>query len=178
MISRALYRLRQGLANLRAAVGDEDRSFAMTHLSEAEGGLFLGMETADQRHSIRVLQRLLSTGIDDRDLLKAALLHDVGKSYCRIGILHRTAAVALKALLGRLPAWLADQPRARLRRPFYVLQNHPRLGADLLARAGCSERVCRLAELHQSNPHLVGSDDGSRWTRWALATLRLADNEN
>jgi hypothetical protein len=174
---RAIYRVRQGLQNLSARVEPESVGLANEYLSPAERQLFARMEPADQRHSVGVLRSLLSMGIEDATLLKAALLHDVGKSRCRIGVVHRTVAVLLTAIFGELPSF-AWQRNTGFWMPFYVLENHPRIGAVMLARAGSEERVWRLTELHQLEPELVGRVNDNEWVRWALALLRKADNKN
>ncbi len=56
--------------------------------------LFQTMSAADQRHSLRVCQGLLARGCVDKDLLAAALLHDVGKAQ------------------GRVPFWIGGVPSA------------------------------------------------------------------
>ncbi|MHB0868062.1 MAG: HD domain-containing protein [Chloroflexota bacterium] len=175
---RALYRIRQGLANLLGApMRSEDRALAARHLSTAEWELFARMEPADQRHSVRVLRTLIESGVADEELLAAALLHDVGKSRCRISVLHRTVAVLLEALFGELPPF-ALQKRSGWWMPIFVLANHPRLGACMLTQAGSTERVWRLVELHQQDPRLVRWLPDSQWLREALIALRRADNVN
>lgn len=173
-----IYRIRQGLANLGARMLPEDWVLADRYLSEAERALFARMEPADQRHSTQVLRTLLQAAVTDESLLKAALLHDVGKSRCRITLVHRTVAVLFEALLGRLPALEARGDGKSWWLPFYVLANHPRIGASMLAQAGTEERVWRLVELHQLEPQRVSNVPDAHWIRAALATLRRADNQN
>ncbi len=173
-----IYRVRQGLNNLSARAQPAGWELVNRYLSPVEIDLFRRMEPADQRHSIGVLRSLLAMDVTDTDLLKAGLLHDVGKSRCRIGIVYRTLAVILTAVFGSLPEFLTWQFRESIFTPFYVIENHPRIGASMLAKAGCRERVWRLTELHQLNPALVGSVPDDEWVRWGLAALQKADSEN
>ncbi len=156
----------------------EDWILVDRYLSQTERGLFTRMEPADQRHSVQVLRSLLAEGIDDESLLKAALLHDVGKSRCRITLVHRTVAVLTEALWGTLPGFEVRGDRESWWLPYYVLANHPRIGASMLAQAGTEERVWRLVEMHQLEPHLVRNVPDAQWIRAALVTLRRADNQN
>lgn len=175
---QALYRVSQGLANLRAAMAADDWALVSEHLSEAELSLFKGMQPQDQRHSVQVLRSLLAEGEEDELLLKAALLHDVGKSRCQIGIFHRTLAVLAKAVFGELPFFLCRTPGGGCWLPMYVIASHPRIGASMLAQAGCPEKLWRLVELHELDPRAVGDLPDGRWVRRALVALRRADNQN
>ncbi len=174
----AVYRIRQALANLTARMQPEDWILVGRYLTDAERRLFVRMEAADQRHSVQVLRTLLADSVEDESLLKAALLHDVGKSRCRITIVYRTAAVLMEALCGTLPAFGIRGDRKSWWFPFYILANHPRIGASMLAQAGTEERVWRLVEMHQLEPYLVRNVPDAQWIRAALVTLRQADNEN
>lgn len=172
-----LNRLRQGIADLTAAMTADDWALVDRYLTMPERRLFEGMEAADQRHSVGVLSTLLETGAEDPDLLKAGLLHDVGKSVCKISVVHRTLAVLAGPLVGGSQPAVAA-PRTGWWLPFHVIANHPRIGASILARAGCPERVWRLAELHGLEPQCVGEIADGEWVRSALAALRSADNRN
>jgi hypothetical protein len=175
---QAIYRVRQGLNSLSAGTQHEDGEMVARYLFPSERALFARMESADQRHCIGVLHSLLAMGITDTSLLRAGLLHDVGKTRCRISIVHRSIAVVLVALFGKLPTFLTWQCQEGFWLPFYVLENHPRLGAAMLAKDGCEERVWRLTELHQLDPAFIGNLPDNEWVRWALAALRTADSKN
>lgn len=175
---QAIYRIRQGFSNFSTSVSSEDDALAARYLSPTELNLFERMEPTDRRHTIRVLKSLIASGCRDRQMLKAALLHDVGKSRRRIGVFHRTAAVILRAVFGTLPSFLTWIGKQGFWEPFYILENHPRLSAAMLARAGCEERVWRLAELHHTDSKLLGALPDGEWVRAALETLQKADGEN
>ncbi len=107
------------------------------------------MPTADQVHSIEVLNRLISDGVRDQDLLKAALLHDAGKSLANPNVFIRVARVILESLW---PAgWLrlsAQCGRSHWRYPFYVLAHHAELGADLVQQSGAGPGVVDIVRNH------------------------------
>ena len=175
---QAVYRVRQGLSNLTARPRPEDEALAARYLSPAELRLFRRLEPADRKHSVSVLGSLDRMGVADSCILKAALLHDVGKSRRRISVFHRTLAVILRALFGEIPSFFTWVGREAFWMPFYVLENHARLSAAMLVKAGCEERVWRLAELHHVDPELVETAALDDWTREALRVLRKADSEN
>ncbi|MBE3075417.1 MAG: hypothetical protein IMZ75_10815 [Actinobacteria bacterium] len=175
---RALYRIGQGFSNLRGSTVPARDALAVQQLGDEELKLFRRMASVDQRHCLAVARSLQASGGPDPSLLKAALLHDVGKSFCSISLVHRTVAVLLTALFGSLPSFLLWQPEGSWWMPFRVLANHPRLGAGMLAGAGTEERVWRLVELHHLAPDTVtGLHDGA-WLRQSLEALHRADNDN
>lgn len=102
--------------------------------------LFDGMPVADRRHALDVVHRLLSSGLDDRDLLAAALLHDAAKGH-RMRLWHRVAGVLLEAFAPRLLRRLARADPASWRHPFHLYLHHAELSSDLALEAGCTERT-------------------------------------
>jgi len=67
-------------------------------LPAAALALFKTMSPADQRHSLRVCRGLQAHGCRDRDMLAAALLHDVGKAGGRVPFWTRPVIVLGKKL--------------------------------------------------------------------------------
>lgn len=116
-------------------------------LPPAAFALWRGQSRRDQRHALRVFRRLQRWGYTHPALLAAALLHDVGKTRARLRLWHRVAWVLVQALWPRAAARLA-QPSG-WRYPFWVLAEHPRLGAALAREAGCDEETVWLIAHHQ-----------------------------
>ncbi len=130
-----------------------DERPALALLNPALLALYRRMAKADRRHSLRLLHWLRRHGHKDPDLLVAALLHDCGKAAASLRVWHRT----LKVLLRRLaPVWwqrlAAPAPPGHWRYPFFVLEQHPRLGAEWAAAAGCSSLTVWLIAQHESKP--------------------------
>ncbi len=162
-----------------AAMGPEDWALAARWLSPSERALFQRMQRPDQIHCARVARWLLAEGEADEIIVRAALLHDVGKARYRLGVVHRTLYVLLAPLFRAFPPlFMGASGESHWWMPYYVIANHPRLGASMLAQAGCDERLWRLVELHQQDPQLVGGIPDVQWTRDALAKLRRADSHN
>ncbi len=80
--------------------------------------LFQTMSAADQRHSLRVCQGLQARGCTDKDMLAAALLHDVGKAGGRVPFWTRPVIVLGKMCAPRLLSSVVVDPRA-CRGPIY-----------------------------------------------------------
>jgi hypothetical protein len=79
------YRAGQFLHLLTAKRKREHRGFVYEILDSSMAALFFRMSDSDQSHSARVFQTLVDQGEEGDDLLRAALLHDVGKSLHPLG---------------------------------------------------------------------------------------------
>jgi len=119
--------------------------------------LFQTMSAADQQHSLRVCQGLLAQGCTDKDMLAAALLHDVGKAQDRVPFWTRPAIVIGKLcsprLLRRLAVYPAEDARLpRWQRSLGYAWWHAEVGARLAKQAGLSEQaVLYIRTHHQPN---------------------------
>jgi hypothetical protein len=124
--------------------------------------LFQSMSRADQQHSLRVCRGLLARGCDEKDMLAAALLHDVGKAEGRVPFWTRPAIVIGKRIAPHLLTRLAVKPAypvagyaevigksgARWRRSLGMTWWHADVGAELAAAAGLSERAVLYIRTH------------------------------
>jgi len=119
-------------------------------LSPAERQLFLAMRVADQRHSLDLYRRLECDGHADADLLRAALLHDVGKALGPLPLAYRVAFALCRLTSPGLAVWLSQQSRPTWCRPFYLAAHHAELGARAAERAGSRLRVVQLIASHDS----------------------------
>ena len=72
--------------------------------------LFRTMSPADQQHSLRVCRKLRARGCKDKDMLAAALLHDVGKAQGRVPFWTRPAIVLGKKFAPQLLTRLVIYP--------------------------------------------------------------------
>ncbi len=173
---RPLYRARQFWQGLTAApLSAEARQLVERILSPAEQQGFDRLAPVDQWHSYQVLRLLQRHGHDEPALLKAALLHDIGKTRAPLSLLDRTVAVLGRLLIpGRAAAWEKRSLEAatRWQRPFVIHRRHPEWSAELLAAAGSDERTIDLVRRHQDRPAGTGENDR------LLALLQWADDQN
>ena len=135
-----MHRVGQFVAHVRARVAPEEETLALQILPARAAGLFAAMPVADRRHALDVVGRLLTAGIDDRDLLAAALLHDAAKGH-RMRLWHRIAGVLLAAGAPWLLRRLASRDPHSWRHPFHLYLHHGRLSAEMALAAGCGPRV-------------------------------------
>lgn len=187
---RIRYRVGQFAMSLWPRVAQDERALLTLWLPPKAANLFLSMGRRDQRHSLNVFYTLRSAGLEQPDLLAAALLHDVGKSAYegrRLRLWHRVAIVLLAAFAPRQLARLSArgdtcrcQPQS-WRYPFYLHAAHPELGARLAQEAGCSELTVALIRRHQmrllaDQPSVMLRPEGDEES--LLATLQAADDAN
>ena len=147
-IGAAVSRVRQFLAAVRARVSGDEIAVLEQHLDSSQRDLFQQMSPIDQRHCLDVFNNLLRQGHSDPDLLRAALLHDVGKR--GINLWHRVAGVLLEAFRPALLEKLAvNRPQSWLY-GFYIYQHHADLSAELAERSGCSPSIVELVRGHHT----------------------------
>lgn len=118
--------------------------------------LFQTMSPADQRHSLRVCQGLQARGCVEKDMLAAALLHDVGKAQGRVPFWTRPVLVLGKLLFPRLLVRVTvypheGRPLPRWRRALSYSWYHAEVGAELAAQAGLSERAVLYIRTHHQS---------------------------
>lgn len=135
-----MHRVGQFVAHIRARVEPQEQALAVRLLPPAGVELFSAMPVADRRHGLDVAERLLAAGLDDADLLGAALLHDAGKGH-GMRLWHRVGGVLLEAVSPRLLHRLADPDPASWRHGFHLYLHHAQLSAQAALAAGCSGRL-------------------------------------
>jgi HD domain len=173
-LQSAAYRVRQFASALLARVTPDNLREADEILSPDAQKLFRRMSISDQRHSLNVMQTLRRQGYTERDVLAAALLHDVGKSAAWVLPWHRAIIVLTKHFAPDVLAWLTRGEPHGWRRPFVVHRQHTEIGAEWAAQAGCSELTVSLIRRHQEPLRRVPQCE----QEWLLSALQQADGVN
>jgi hypothetical protein len=158
----AVYRVRQFIRAAGATVrsAPEEEGIAARHLTGEGLALFRAMPSYDRRHALDVVATLQGDGHTDRDLLAAALLHDVGKTVGRadaetakrhrgLRLWHRVAVVLIRAVQPRLLDEVARDEPGSWRQSFYIQQNHAAISAELAEGADCSPQTVTLIRHHE-----------------------------
>ena len=134
------------------ALSSEERGEVSAWLdTDAERRIFWEQPSADQRHGLGAARHVAKRRRTRRDLIRAALLHDVGKRHAALGVLGRSFA----ALTTMLPIASSERIAGYL--------NHGPIGADDLAAAGANGIVVSYARHHHNGcPIDISAED------WAI----------
>jgi len=129
---------------LAPRLADPDDAFARRVLTPAEYRLYMDMDVRDRVHACAVTERLLRLAPDaSGELLRAALLHDVGKSGASYSAFERIL-VFLYA-----PKNLPAEPRlGGVRGAWQRKRHHPRYGRGMILDAGGGARVAQIVARH------------------------------
>lgn len=176
--SRFLYRARQFWHALYAEPSVNDMGEVRSLLNPAQMALFRRMHPSEQVHSIQVMQAVLRTGADllgerRTDVLRAALLHDVGKNCYPLRIWERVLIVLATAFAPIFVGRWGEGEVMSWRRAFVVARQHPSWGAQMAAEAGATPLTVALIRRHQ-DVLLKGSED---FEDRMLRLLQSADHE-
>lgn len=179
MLNKVFKRSRQLFRALFSKMEPSDYRFVEEHLNVTEKRLFYNMEPSIQKHCVNVAYSILISMSDSEEsnspfLIKAALLHDIGKSRGSIRLFDRVCFVMSIKLSPRFTLWMA-QPRKnswlpRIGQAFYVHCYHGEIGASLAEKAGLSVEMIYLIKNHHDRNLALGSGD--------LAALLNADELN
>ena len=108
-----------------------DDVWAVRQLTAAQAALWWDMMHQDRRHSVQVARRFLECVPEaPRAAVAAALLHDVGKTESRLGVLARVVTTVLG-------------PRTERWRSYH---DHERLGISMLRDAGSDPLTLALLD--------------------------------
>ncbi len=176
--ARMAYRTRQLWRTLTAAPDAGDIERARHVLTDAQWDLFSRLQPSEQAHSLQIFTRLEAQGETNRDLLGAALLHDIGKSRFPLKVWERVAIVLGKAFFpGQARKWGVvsggEQEMNALRRPFIIAEMHPAWGAELVEQAGAGVLFVNLVRRHQEKILEICTLEDR-----LLAKLQAADDES
>jgi hypothetical protein len=175
---RVRYRARQFWQAVSAVTAAEDLAQAEAVLTPPLMELFMRLQKSEQVHSLRLYRQLVEAGERQRDLLVAALLHDIGKSRFPLRLWERALIVIARAIF---PAssrrWGQEAPRG-WHKPFVVAEQHPAWGADLAAQAGASPLAVALIRSHQSPPAAAGDPAARSLEIQLLSKLQFLDEDN
>jgi hypothetical protein len=149
-LERIRYRAGQGIRHLINQTDPAVDAALQALVTPAQWVLLERLAPADRVHLLKVHRELIRAGHQDPDLLRAALLHDVGKAdeSVNVTLTHRVLNVLLNSLAPALKPRMTGKNDGWIRHGMYLTLHHPSLGAELVRLTGASERTCWLIEHH------------------------------
>lgn len=172
------YRLNQFRNALGGRLSEDEYAQVSDILGPDLMALFDEMHPSEQAHSLRVTRQLVSDQETDPDLLKAALLHDVGKNKHPLRLWERVIIVLGRALFPqKADIWGIGNPTG-WQRPFVIARQHPGWGAEMVSTAGGSRLCVDLIRYHQESFQEGARKDPVLPPLDLLAKLQKADNDN
>lgn len=125
-----MYRIRQFIWALFAKFTKEDEAFVNAYLNEYEQELFKKLKESEKVHSVRVAKEVIKRSVDenlyDIRLIKAALLHDIGKIDGGLNIINKSIITILNKLF---PKALKKLYKIKFIRVYY---EHPEIAVTYL----------------------------------------------
>lgn len=138
-----IYRIKQVFYGLTAKMTVGYHKFVRGYLNNNEQKLFYRLRVGEQVHSVRVALGCKNDKPHNNKLIKAALLHDVGKVDSNLNIFNKVLVVILTKYQirdNRLPAFI--------RRALFYKNRHPQIGAEFLKQLGLDKEIIYLVENH------------------------------
>lgn len=162
-----LYRIKQFFSYLNAKMTKNDIEYIELNLNSNEIMLFKKLNIYEQKHCINVARDVEiicdNKKIVDHNLVKVALLHDIGKIKGKINIIDKCILVILDYLSKGSISKFSKIKKINF---FY---NHGKIGADILKKLGYNKRFLYLVENHHN--HNIMNDT-------ELDIIRFCDNKN
>lgn len=145
----SLYRIKQFYRSMVSKINDRDIDFLKIHLKPYELKLFNQLPTYEQKHCINVARDVEITcnrrKLKSVDLIKAALLHDIGKIYSNMNLIDKSIMVILhKITNGKIRKYNKFKN-------VNMYYNHGDIGYNLLKQYGYDERFLFLVKNHHNN---------------------------
>ncbi len=165
---KIIRRCRQLFRALFAKMEPKDHAVVDRYLNEIEKLLFYRMQPAVQKHCVNVAETVsviagARPDLDHSLLMKAALLHDIGKSGLKISLTDRIWYVLVRKFSSGLAQKLARPGKSplmsRLRNAFYIHLNHGKIGASMAQNAGLSEELVFFVRNHHNTNLISGSEE-------------------
>lgn len=160
-------------------INNEGRKLIDDYLNDAGKFLFSQMSKSDQHHSLAVARAVLEQtaylrGVKIKVLVKAALLHDIGKVEGDFNLVSRLFAGVLRrikpTLRGKLAVTSYETMWEKIKYGCYVDLIHPARGAHMAKIFGIEPAVVEMIRRHHDPPREGQSPE--------LTWLQTADSRN
>lgn len=153
----SIYRIKQFYWSITAKIDSKDIELINKYLSKKEQDLFKKLSEYEQKHCVNVTRDIIKycdkNKIDSSNLIRAALLHDIGKIYNKLNPIEKSLVVMIDNVSkGKLKKF------KRLQK-VDVYYNHAEKGYKLLKSFGSyEERFLYLIKNHH-NDYIIGDKE-------------------
>lgn len=165
-------RVNQFFKCITAKLTEEDKNFISEYLSEDECKLIFKLPVYDIKHCVNVArdiklneskQSMASIGLNYDQVIKSALLHDIGKAYKPLNPIDKSVLVLLsKFTKGKIKKF-EDKSRK-----IYIYFNHGKEGYEMIKGNDYSEEFLKIVKEHHNY---------STTNKW-LKLIRKYDDRN
>lgn len=146
-------RVKQFFLSFFSEIKDEDVNFVNTYLDEFEKNVFFKLKKNEQKHSVRVAKLVILISREKNEynkikldrIIRAALLHDIGKSLKRINIIQKVFMVLVNKRFGER---IRKMNRFEFVDSYY---NHGELSYNILKDHIKDNKLLFLIKNHHSN---------------------------
>ncbi len=159
----SLYRIKQFYWAITSTISLKDKDFLKKYLNENEINLFNKLAVYEQKHCIKTAQDIKKIYSTNEILIKAALLHDIGKVSKPLNLLEKSFVVVLGHLFKNK---IRRYENIKIIDSYY---NHGENGYKILKGYGYDERFLYLVKNHHNND-IIGDNE--------LNILKQYDNQN
>jgi putative nucleotidyltransferase with HDIG domain len=163
----SLYRIKQFYLAINSKLDNKDFKFIKNNLNLYELKLFHSLSVHEQKHCINVAYDVEKVcrekNINSNILLKASLLHDIGKSINKLTIIDKCFIVILDTITkGHLRKFSNFKK-------VYVYYNHDKIGYEILKKYEYTYKLLYLIKNHH-NDQINGDKE--------LDILKMCDSRN
>jgi putative nucleotidyltransferase with HDIG domain len=157
-----MHRVKQFYWSIQSKLKAEDKEFLKVYLNTIEVNLFNELSEYEKKHSINVAQEVIKK-THNETVIRAALLHDIGKIRKRINPFSKSILVMLDSI---------SKGKLKKLSEFGIVDsyyNHGDKGYELMKKYINDERLLYLIKNHH-NDNIIGDKD--------LNILKACDDKN
>lgn len=162
-----LYRVKQFYWSITCKVNTEDENFIKNYMNEQEMFLFEKLPDYEKIHALKVAKDIKKTYSGNEEnkymLIKAALLHDIGKISYRLNPIYKSLMVIFDSISRGSIKKYSNIKKIN------VYYNHADMGYSMLKEYGYKERFLYLIKNHHNN-NIIGDKE--------LDILKECDSRN
>ncbi len=161
------YRIKQFYLAINSKLNNKDLKLLKDNLNSHELKLFYSMSVHEQKHCINVAYDVeevcKENSMNPKILLKASLLHDIGKSVNKLTIIDKCIIVILDVMTRGYLKKLSNFKK------IYVYYNHDKIGYEILRKYKYTYKLLYLIKNHHNNQ--INEDK-------ELNILKMCDSRN